>query len=73
LEALEKDVFDEAITKIEDFKDPQKHAQLRVHKLHGRFSGYQSFSVNHRVRVVFLFITKNEARLHLIGGHKIYG
>jgi mRNA-degrading endonuclease YafQ of YafQ-DinJ toxin-antitoxin module len=72
LERLEEDIFEEALIKIEDFKNADKHAQLKVHKLHGRFSGYYSFSVNHRVRIVFLFISKNEARLHLIGGHEIY-
>lgn len=72
LEDLEKDIFEEAMMKIEDFKDPKKHTQLKVHKLHGRFSGYYSFSVNHRIRVVFFFVSNNEARLHLIGGHEIY-
>jgi len=65
--------FQEIITeKIDEFKHIENHKQLRVHKLHGKFSDYFSFSVNHKMRIVFEYISKSEVALLSIGDHDIY-
>lgn len=60
------------LEKIEEFKDPKNHEQLRVHKLHGKFSKFYSFSVNYKTRIVFEYVSKTEVALLSIGDHDIY-
>ena len=47
-------------------------AQLKTHKLTGRLKGFWSFSVDHRLRVIFEFIGKKRVVFHVIGDHSIY-
>lgn len=64
---------EEALEKIELFKDPKKHAALRVHKLKGRLAGRWSFWVNYRYRIVFTWESLNEsATCTAIGDHALY-
>ncbi|MDE2116888.1 MAG: type II toxin-antitoxin system mRNA interferase toxin, RelE/StbE family [Patescibacteria group bacterium] len=74
LNKLEKGLVDEAIEKIELFKDPKNHALLKVHKLHGKLSGLLSFSVDFKMRIVFEYVTKkkDEAVLLVIDDHDAY-
>lgn len=73
LKTLQKGLQDEAIEKIEQFKNPKKHKQLKVHKLGGRLRGRCSFSVNYKTRIVFRYIGKpKEAILLAIGDHDVY-
>ncbi|MCX6819965.1 MAG: type II toxin-antitoxin system RelE/ParE family toxin [Candidatus Adlerbacteria bacterium] len=72
LKGLEPRLREEAIEKIELFKDKKNHAALRVHTLHGPLKGFFSFSVNFKYRIVFYYESKNEAVLLSIGDHKIY-
>lgn len=72
VKALESQLQEETIEKIELFKDPKNHKQLRVHKLKGYFSGRYSFSVNYRIRIVFSYLSKKEAVLLALGDHDIY-
>ena len=58
--------------KIEEFKNVENHRQLKVHKLHGKFSNCFSFSVDYKTRIVFEYILKNEVVLLSIGDHDIY-
>ncbi|HBB56576.1 TPA: type II toxin-antitoxin system mRNA interferase toxin, RelE/StbE family [Patescibacteria group bacterium] len=69
---LEKSLQEEALEKIEFFKDPKNHKQLKVHKLHGELAGRYSFSVNYKFRIVFVYLSKSEAVLLAIGDHEIY-
>lgn len=62
----------EAIEKIELFKDRKNYKQLKVHQLRGRLAGRYSFSVNYKTRIVFSYISKNEAVLLAIGDHAVY-
>ena len=67
---LQKDV----LRKIELFKNPKNHRELRVHKLHGVMSGRLSFSVNFHFRIVFQYKkgSTKEVVLLAIGDHEIY-
>lgn len=69
---LETDLYDEVIEKIELLKNPINHGQLKVHKLKGVLAGRFSFSVNYKTRIVFAYMSKNEALLHAIGDHSVY-
>jgi len=74
LNSLPFDLQEEIIEKLEMFHDVRKHRILKVHKLKGRLKGRYSFSVNYRVRVVFIY-TKNkpkEAFLLAVGDHDLY-
>ena len=69
---LENDLQEEVIQKTNLFKDQKNHKMLKVHKLHGKFSGRFGFSVNYKFRIAFKYISKNEALFLDIGDHDIY-
>ena len=69
---LEKALLYEALEKIELFKNENNHKMLKVHKLHGSFSNYLSFSVNYKFRIIFRYISKSEVLFLDIGDHDIY-
>ena len=69
---LEIDLQEIAIQKIELFKDKENHKALKVHKLHGRFSSQFGFSVTHKYRIAFRYVTKNEVLFLDIDDHDIY-
>ena len=64
----------EVIEKIQLFGNPRNHQVLRVHKLHGAFTGKMSFSVNYRFRIIFEYTggKKKVAALITVGDHDIY-
>jgi mRNA-degrading endonuclease YafQ of YafQ-DinJ toxin-antitoxin module len=72
MKKLEKELIDEVFEKIDLFKDVKNHKLLKVHKLHGKFSKYFSFSVNYKTRIVFEYETKNEVVFLAIGDHDLY-
>jgi len=72
LKKLNPSLQDEALEKIEDFKNIKNHEKLKVHKLQGVLSGSFSFSVNYSYRILFEYISKNEVVLFKIGNHEIY-
>ncbi|MBM2817945.1 MAG: hypothetical protein HW401_535 [Parcubacteria group bacterium] len=72
LKSLEAALQDEVVEKIELFKDEKNHKQLKVHKLRGVLSGRYSFSVNYKTRIVFSYLSKNEAVLLAVGDHDVY-
>ena len=74
LRALPSALQEEAIEKIERFKDSKHHESLKVHKLRGRLSDCFGFSVNYAIRIVFEYSdTKpKRARLLAIGDHSVY-
>ena len=63
---------EEALEKIELFRNTRNHSSLRAHKLTGRLQGRYSFSVNYRYRIIFTYEKKSIAILHTIGDHSIY-
>ena len=67
------DVLKHAVKrKILLFQDRNNHRQLEVHKLHGKYKGFFSFSIDRKFRIMFEWISSEEARLHTIGDHSIY-
>ncbi len=72
IKALESQLREEAIEKIQLFKNPKNHKQLKVHKIKGYFSGRYSFLVNYKFRIVFSYLSKKEAVLLALGNHDIY-
>ena len=69
---LESDLQCEVLEKIELFKNPKNHVQLKVHKLHGSMKDRYSFSVNYKYRIIFKYTSKKEIALLAIGDHEIY-
>jgi mRNA-degrading endonuclease YafQ of YafQ-DinJ toxin-antitoxin module len=63
---------EEALERIDLFKDVENHKKLKVHKLKGRLEDFYSFSVTYSHRIVFSFESKNEAVFISIGDHDIY-
>lgn len=72
LNKLPKELQEEALEKIELFKNVSNHKQLRVHKLKGHLKGCYSFSVNYSFRIVFDYDTKSKINILAIGDHDIY-
>jgi len=72
LKKLPRELQQEAIEKVAAFKSRSNHRQLKVHKLKGKLAGKWSFSVNYRDRIVFKWLSENEAGLLAIGDHSIY-
>ena len=61
-----------AFKKIELFRNRNNHRKLEVHKLHGKYAGFFGFSIDRKNRVMFEWISSEEARLHTVGDHSIY-
>lgn len=72
LKKLDEDLQNEVLEKIDLFKDINNHNILNVHKLHGKFKEKYSFYVNYKIRVVFMWISKNEVALLVVGDHDLY-
>lgn len=69
---LPADLQEEALERVELFKDTKNHQGLKVHKLKGRLSGYFSFSVTYSHRIVFSYESKTEVVFLAIGDHDVY-
>jgi len=53
-------------------KDPFD-PKLKTHKLKGRLSGFSSFSIGYKYRIIFEFAKdKNTVYFHSVGDHDIY-
>ena len=72
LNKFEEEFKENVLEKIDEFRDSKNHKRLRVHKLHGKFSKFYSFSVNYKTRIVFEYVSKTEVALLSIGDHDIY-
>ena len=71
---LADELKEEVKEKVSLFTDESNHTKLKVHKLKGRLEGRYSFSVNYKIRIVFIYTSKKpkEATLLAIGDHDIY-
>ena len=72
LDKLESSVRDEAVWRIERFKNPRNHKALRVHKLHGRFKDRYAFSITNKVRIIFRYENPKFASILTIDDHDVY-
>lgn len=66
LSQTERQVLDE---KIEWFVNNPSDPRLKTHALTGRLKGYFSFSISFKKRVVFIFVSEDEAILIDVGSH----
>lgn len=71
--ALDENLQERVVEKIEMFKNPKNHKNLSVHKLHGKLKNLYSFSVDRKHRIVFQYgKSKKEAILLVVGDHDVY-
>lgn len=70
LKRLDSRLQEIAFKKIELFRNRNNHRRLEVHKLHGKYAGF--FSIDRKNRIMFEWISNEEARLHTVGDHSIY-
>ncbi len=69
---LPVELQEEALERIDLFKEVENHKKLKVHKLKGRLGDFYSFSVTYSHRIVFSYESKGEAVFISIGDHDIY-
>lgn len=55
------------------FRQNPFNPQLKTHKLKGKLSGFLSFSIGYKYRIIFEFSkNKNTVYFHSVGDHDIY-
>lgn len=69
---LSGDVKELLIKKEDLFRDDPFDERLKLHKLHGRFAGLFSFSINYEYRVVCDIENMKLVKFIAIGNHDIY-
>ncbi|MEK7601056.1 MAG: type II toxin-antitoxin system mRNA interferase toxin, RelE/StbE family [Patescibacteria group bacterium] len=72
LKKLAPQIQEAVFKRIELFRERSNHQRLKVHKLHGKYQGFFGFSIDRKYRIMFEWISDNEARLHTAGDHSIY-
>lgn len=65
-----KGLVDLYFQEVELFTIDPLHPSLKTHKLTGALQGYWSFSINHDIRVVFYFSSKEKVVFADIGTHE---
>ena len=61
-----------ALKKDKWFRQNAFDTRLHTHKLRGELSGYWSYYINRRYRILFRFLNDNEVIYYDIGTHEIY-
>ena len=69
---LPVELQEEAMERIDLFKDVKNHKKLKVHKLKGRLKDFHSFAVTYSHRIVFSYESKEEIVLIAVGDHDVY-
>ena len=69
---LEPALKEKVLRAVELFKDRKNHRRLEVHKLKGVMRGRFAFSVDFHNRIVFIWLSQDEAALLAVGNHGIY-
>lgn len=72
LKEADNTLQEEILEKIDLLKDKRNYERLKVHKLHGKFKKYYSFSVNYKIRIIFIRMENDDIVLSSIGSHEIY-
>jgi addiction module RelE/StbE family toxin len=71
LKKCEEAVQEDIVRAVKLFETGKNNRVLKLHKLHGKFKAYQSFSVNYSYRVI-IKITKETIYYVDVGTHTIY-
>lgn len=69
---LSKTVQKLAEEKESVFRENPYDTRLKTHQLSGSLKGYFSFSINHKIRIIFEFKSDVEIWFHSVGSHDIY-
>lgn len=69
---LPAELQEEALERIDLFKNVENHEKLKVHKLKGRLKEFHSFSVTYSHRIVFSRESREEVVFIAIGDHAVY-
>ena len=69
---LPERVKDLAEVREKIFRADPFDSRLKTHKLKGPLSGFWSFSVNQKYRIIFDFVGKDTVRFYSVGDHDIY-
>jgi len=69
---LPAELQEEALERIDLFRNEKNHEKLKVHKLKGRLKDFHSFSVTYSHRIVFSYESKKEVVFIAIGDHSVY-
>jgi len=68
---LDTELKNEILEKLELFKNKDSHKSLNLHKLNGKLKDFYSFSINYKIRVVFI-LENDDAILLAVGDHSLY-
>lgn len=69
---LPEKVKEKAEKKEKIFRNNPFDSRLKTHKLSGRLSGFWSFSIDNRYRIIFELKNEKTFIFHIIGDHSIY-
>ncbi len=69
---LPVELQEEALERIDLFKNVENHKKLKVHKLKGRLEDCYSFSITYSHRIVFSYESKDTVVFLAVGSHDIY-
>ncbi len=69
---LEPALKEKVLEVVELFKHRENHKRLGVHKLKGAMRGRLAFSIDFYNRIVFVWLSSDEAALLAVGDHSIY-
>lgn len=61
-----------AESRFEIFTTDQYDPRLKTHRLSGSLAGYYSFSINHKLRIIFEYDKNNDIWFLSIVSHDIY-
>lgn len=66
------EIREEALEKMELFRNIDNHQKLKVRKLNGRLKDFYSFSITYSHRIVFQHEAKDEIVFVAVGNHDVY-
>jgi len=69
---LPKEITELTMKKEEIFRNNPLHSSLRLHELHGKFSGFWSISITSNYRLIFERERNGDILFISIGKHDIY-
>jgi len=70
--ALDSQIQEKAIEKINIFRENPFDPRLKTHKLHGKDKDCWAFWIDYKFRIKFIFLSENEVLFLDIGPHNIY-
>jgi len=74
LRRVHPDIQEQALHRLELFKESDNHRSLKVHKLKGRMKNQYAFSVTYKIRIIFKWLSKSKDHAYILtlDDHDIY-